>query len=190
MDAASVFSALDHIILSAGGTNFIDLAAGQLAGFALSRPVKPIVRSGCYVSHDHLAYTRAFERIRERLGEDAPLGGLQPALEVWACLQSRPEPDRAFATAGKRDLSYDFEMPTPFAWSRAGGAPQSLRGGHAITALNDQHLYLQLPAESPLQVGDLLGVGISHPCTTFDKWRLIYLVNDAYDVTDAVLTFF
>lgn len=190
LDAAGAFASADQVILSAGGTNFIDLAAGQLAAITLSRPTLNIVRSGCYVSHDHLAYTRAFERIRERLGDAAPAGGLVPALEVWACIQSRPEPGRAFATAGKRDLSYDFEMPTPFAWSRHGGAPEPLGPGYAITALNDQHLYLQLPADGPLQVGDLLGIGISHPCTTFDKWRLIYLVNDAYDVTGAVLTYF
>jgi D-serine dehydratase len=39
-------------------------------------------------------------------------------------------------------------------------------------------------------VGDLIGLGISHPCTTFDKWRLIPLVNDNYDVVDCIHTFF
>lgn len=189
LDADGAFAAVDEIILSGGGTNFIDMAAQSIAALALSRPARCIVRSGCYVSHDHLAYTRAFERIRERLGDSAPAGGLMPALEVWACIQSRPEADRAFATAGKRDLSYDFEMPVPFAWSR-GGAPEPLGPGYAVTALNDQHLYLQVPRSSPLGVGDLIGIGISHPCTTFDKWRLVYLVNDAYDVTGALMTFF
>ena len=39
-------------------------------------------------------------------------------------------------------------------------------------------------------VGDLIGLGISHPCTTFDKWRLVPLVNDQYDVIDCIQTFF
>ena len=36
----------------------------------------------------------------------------------------------------------------------------------------------------------LVGCGISHPCTAFDKWRLIPVVDDDYTVVDAVLTFF
>lgn len=190
LDAAGAFADVDEIVLSGGGTNFIDMAAGSLAGIGLSRPTRCIVRSGCYVSIDHLGYTRAFDRIRERLGPRAPDGGLVPALEVWACVQSRPEDNRAFATAGKRDLSYDLELPTPVSWSHGGGPAKSLGPGHAVTALNDQHLYLKVPPSSPLGVGDLIGFGISHPCTTFDKWRLIYLVNDVYDITGAVLTFF
>ena len=47
-----------------------------------------------------------------------------------------------------------------------------------------------VPADSPLQVGDMVALGISHPCTTFDKWQLIYLVDDAYNVTGAIRTFF
>jgi D-serine dehydratase len=35
-----------------------------------------------------------------------------------------------------------------------------------------------------------VGLGISHPCTTFDKWRVIWVVDDAYDVVDAVTTRF
>jgi D-serine deaminase-like pyridoxal phosphate-dependent protein len=56
--------------------------------------------------------------------------------------------------------------------------------------LNDQHAYLDVSPEAPLEVGDLIGCGISHPCTAFDKWRLIPIVNDAYDVVDAVHTYF
>jgi D-serine dehydratase len=56
--------------------------------------------------------------------------------------------------------------------------------------LDDQHAYLDVPPESPLQVGDLIAFGISHPCTTFDRWRALYLVDDALTVTGAVHTFF
>jgi D-serine dehydratase len=35
-------------------------------------------------------------------------------------------------------------------------------------------------------VGQLVGCGISHPCTTFDKWRWMPVVDDVYRVVDAV----
>jgi D-serine dehydratase len=83
-------------------------------------------------------------------------------------------------------------MPAVLHWSRPGrdSRPQALGPGHVVKGLNDQHTHLMLPADSPLQVGDMVGFGVSHPCTTFDKWQLLYLVDDAYDVTGAVRTFF
>jgi D-serine dehydratase len=36
----------------------------------------------------------------------------------------------------------------------------------------------------------MVGLGVSHPCTTFDKWKLIYLVDDDYRIIDAIQTFF
>ena len=56
--------------------------------------------------------------------------------------------------------------------------------------MNDQHAYLSFAAGDAPQVGDLVGCGISHPCTAFDKWRLIPLVDQRYQVLDAVLTYF
>jgi D-serine dehydratase len=84
-------------------------------------------------------------------------------------------------------------MPVPQTWCRPGGnaaPPQPLGSGFAVTGLNDQHAYMTLPKESPLLVGDLVSFGVSHPCTTFDKWQLLYLVDDAYNVTGAVQTYF
>ena len=59
-----------------------------------------------------------------------------------------------------------------------------------VTGLNDQHGYLRFPPDADVAVGDLVGFGISHPCTTFDKWQLMLVVDDAYGVTGAVRTFF
>jgi D-serine dehydratase len=67
---------------------------------------------------------------------------------------------------------------------------QPIPAGHAVTGLNDQHGYVKCPAGSPLQVGDMVAFGVSHPCTTFDRWQLIHLVDDAYSVTGAIKTFF
>jgi len=38
-------------------------------------------------------------------------------------------------------------------------------------------------------VGDWVGLGLSHPCTTFDKWRLIPVVSGT-TVVDLVRTYF
>jgi D-serine dehydratase len=66
--------------------------------------------------------------------------------------------------------------------------------GCTIFKMNDQHAYLRLPEGHPLcdtlDVGDLVGCGISHPCTTFDKWPLLLAVDDDYAVRHAVNTFF
>jgi len=70
------------------------------------------------------------------------------------------------------------------------GSIRKLAGASSVVALNDQHAYMKLEAGEELRVGDLVGCGISHPCTAFDKWRLIPVVDDDYGVVDAVLTYF
>ena len=39
-------------------------------------------------------------------------------------------------------------------------------------------------------VGERVGLGISHPCTTFDKWHWMPLVDEDYRVVDAVVMHF
>jgi D-serine deaminase-like pyridoxal phosphate-dependent protein len=120
---------------------------------------------------------------------------LRPALEVWSVVLSRPEPGLAILGMGKRDASYDVELPIPLVHHRPGaGAPRALPTGCKIIKMNDQHAYLQLPEGDPLggqlAVGDIVGCGISHPCTTFDKWPVVLLVDDDYTVRQAINTFF
>jgi len=190
-DAEGLFGG-ERIILRAGGSAAFDIVARELPT-RLSRPVLTILRSGCYFTHDSGTYERLLGPIRERSGTkwlNRP--GLKPALEVWAVVQSRPEPGLAILTMGRRDVSYDADMPRPLAWFRPRGhelplpAPRDWR----IAKLNDQHAYLELPPGTDLRVGDLVGSGISHPCTTFDKWQLLWLVDDRYEVKSAIRTFF
>jgi len=90
--------------------------AERLTEVDVGRPTLTILRSGCYITQDHLHYAAAFERLRTRLPPGTTFGpGLVPALEVWGCVQSRPEPARAYVTGGKRDLSHDMHLPTPVA---------------------------------------------------------------------------
>jgi len=182
------------IILSAGGSAAFDIVARGLP-MHLSRPVLTILRSGCYVTHDSGFYNRMLEGVKARSGaawEDRP--GLQPALEVWSHVQSCPEPGLAILTMGKRDASFDLEMPIASKRYRPGTdtAPQAVPASWKIANMNDQHAYLRFPADADVapQVGDLIGCGISHPCTTFDKWRSLFTVDDDYRVTGAIRTFF
>jgi len=180
-----------HIVLSAGGSSYFDLVARRFADItSTSRPVLPILRSGCYLTNDHGHYFDLTRELDEREGSGP---GLRPALEVWSMVLSRPEPTLAILGMGKRDASYDIDLPRVLVRHRPGtGEPVALADGWRIEKMNDQHAYLRLPeAEAAaLQVGDLIGCGISHPCTTFDKWSVLLLVDDAYNVQGAVNTFF
>jgi D-serine dehydratase len=182
------------IILTAGGSAAFDIVARDLP-MQLSKPVVTILRSGCYVTHDSGFYNRMLEGVKARSGaawQTRP--GLQPALEVWSRVQSCPEPGLALLTMGKRDASFDLEMPIASKRYRPGTdtAPQPVPASWKIANMNDQHAYLRFPVDGDAapQVGDLVGCGISHPCTTFDKWRALFTVDDEYRVTGAIRTFF
>ena len=198
IDAEGLFQTED-ILLSAGGSAYFDLVgrgfsqdASPLRG--LSRPVISILRSGCYVTHDHGFYHGLLEEMAQR-ESTVNANRLRPALEVWSMVQSRPEPDLAILTMGKRDASYDIDLPIALMSHRIGHPlPQALPDGCIIEKINDQHAYLRLPQGhsicDTLAVGDLIACGISHPCTTFDKWPLLLVVDDQYHVQSAVNTFF
>lgn len=176
------------VMLSAGGSGFFDLCADRLAGTGLAG-AKVILRSGCYIAHDNGLYDRLYAQIAARR-PDLPPDGLRAALEVWTVIQSTPEPGRAIAALGKRDIGNDVEMPCPLWWFREGlhDRPQPIPPGYAVPVLYDQHAFVDGPAL--LRVGDLIGFGVSHPCTTFDKWRMLFTVDDDCRVTGAVTTCF
>jgi len=189
-DAAGLFSG-PEVILSAGGSAAFDIVARDLP-LRMSKPVTTVLRSGCYITHDSGTYERLFERVRARSGEPwQSEPGLTPALEVWSQVQSRPERELAILTMGRRDVSFDIDLPRPIKRFRAGQrAPEAVPTAWQVVKLNDQHAYLRVPAEADLKVGDLLGCGISHPCTTFDKWQLLLEVDDDYTVVEGLRTFF
>jgi D-serine dehydratase len=188
-DAEDLFDT-PEVIVSAGGSAIFDLVVPGLKP-ALRRPVTGLLRSGCYVTHDDGFYRRLVAGVNRRLG-CAEAVGLQAAIEVWAAVQSLPEPGLAILTAGKRDISYDLGLPVPLHWCAANSrSVQPAPQGWSISGMNDQHAYLRLgEGLSPLRVGDRVALGISHPCTTFDKWRWMPLVDEAYTVVDAITTCF
>jgi D-serine dehydratase len=181
------------VLLSAGGSAYFDLVADAFAGAGLNSPTQVITRSGCYLAHDSQLYTGAFADMLARTPELKKLGlGLKPAIEVWAYVQSRPEPGKCLLTMGRRDVGTDAHNPVPELWFRPGlhNAPVAIPGDNIVTGLNDQHTHMAIDPSSPLKVGDMVSFGVSHPCTTFDKWQLLYEVDDDYAIVAGIRTFF
>ncbi len=172
-------------IVSAGGSAYLDVVLDRLAPIDHPSPLgdgmRLVVRSGAYVTHDHLHYAH--------LDPWARLPGdrsLRPAITVWAPVVSTPEPGLVLLGLGRRDISFDLDLPVPL-WHRDGPARTGLTlgpradfgpGQARITELNDQHAFLRGPGVAVLRPGDVIGLGISHPCTTLDKWRVAALTRD------------
>ena len=179
-------------ILTGAGSAWYDVVAEEFAGVAKDPGVQVLLRPGCYLTHDAGAYREADARIHASNPVARSMAaGLQPALQLWACVQSRPEPGRAIVGLGKRDAAFDAGLPLPVLHHRPGdAAPRAVPAHWKLGAMMDQHAFLELDAADDLQVGDLLCFDICHPCLTFDKWRHLLRVDEAWRVTGAVRTFF
>ncbi|MET9511617.1 amino acid deaminase [Streptomyces flavidovirens] len=185
-DKAGRFAASSDIVISAGGSAWFDAVAEVFAEIpALSLPVLKLLRSGAYVSHDdgHYRHLTPFNRVPDE-------GALQPAFRLWAQVVSRPTPGQAFVNAGKRDAAYDLDLPEARVVRDAGTGEVRPAAGITVTGLSDQHGWVRTEPGADLEVGDWLGLGLSHPCTSFDKWQLIPLVEADGTVTDYIRTFF
>ncbi|MFJ8945625.1 amino acid deaminase [Streptomyces sp. NPDC102395] len=183
-DEAGRFSGLDEIVISAGGSEWFDVVAEVFAEIPeLSAPVLKLLRSGAYVSHDdgHYRELTPFNRVPEE-------GSLEPAFLLWTQVVSRPSPEQAFVNGGKRDAAHDMDLPVARVIRRDGVERPAT--GVCVTALSDQHAWLRTRPEADVEVGDWVGLGLSHPCTTFDKWPVIPLAEADGTVVDYVRTFF
>jgi D-serine deaminase-like pyridoxal phosphate-dependent protein len=186
LDASHAFDDCEEIIVSAGGSIFFDRVAGVLGGaWALTRPVRLVLRSGCYLTHDSGVYSR----LSPFDGRAMDAARLRPALEAWGAVLSLPEPGLAIVGFGKRDVPYDHDLPIPQRLRRRDGTVVAVPPNMQIADVNDQHAYLRGDC-SAMAVGDWIGCGISHPCTAFDKWRQILLVDESYAVLDVIETVF
>jgi D-serine dehydratase len=185
LDRRGAFEERDEILVTAGGSAYFDQVVDQLAlGSTLSRPVRLVVRSGGYATHDAGLYER-LSPLRSGVADDP----LQQALELWGEVLSRPEPDLAIVGFGKRDAPHDVDLPMPRRIVRASGEQVAVDGQLEVFELMDQHAFARVKGVH-IDVGDLVVCGISHPCTAFDKWRLIPTVDDDYGVTGAIRTYF
>lgn len=173
----------DEMIVTVGGSAYFDRVVEALSReWPAGLTVRPMLRSGAYVTHDDGYYQDV-----SPLGHTTRITDAQPfrpAFHAWAQVMSRPEPDLALLTMGKRDAPYDEGLPVPQAIRTADGTVAPLTG--RVRKLADQHTFL---VSADPKVGDWVRFGLSHPCTTFDKWRLIPVV-DGTTVVDLIRTYF
>jgi len=170
---------VSDVIVTAGGSTHFDLVAEMLAG-----DWRTLLRSGAYLTNDDGLYLRTSPLTRP----GAESGGFAPAMHVWAQVCSRPEAGLALLTMGRRDVSFDQDLPVPQRLRR--GSDWIALPGCEVVKLNDQHAFLRLPPGAAVEVGDWIEFGVSHPCTVFDKWQLIPVLDSRGRVTDLVRTFF
>lgn len=173
-----------EVIVSAGGSTYFDRVVEIFAAAEFPIDYLMVLRSGCYLTHDHGLYEKLTPSVRGVA--DSP--EFVAALRIWAQVSSRPEPGLALLTMGKRDVSYDSGYPKPQVVRRSKTSGVENFSAE-IFGLNDQHAYVRVSTGTELQVGDWVGCGISHPCSMFDRWRLIPLVEGT-TVVDLIQTFF
>ncbi|GAA2149670.1 amino acid deaminase [Actinomadura napierensis] len=156
----------DEPVVTAGGSAYFDQVAEVLGGL----DAQVVLRSGSYLVHDD-----GFYREISPFGRGAGAGGerFRSAMHAWGRVVSVPEPALALLDAGRRDVSFDAGLPEPQLVRGKGAGPVD---GARVTALNDQHAFLR---DASVEVGDVVRLGLSHPCTALDKWTLIPVVDDA-----------
>lgn len=159
----------DSPVFTMGGSAFPDRVVQFLPEPSDVPGLITVLRSGCYVTHDHGTYARV-----------SPIPALRPALTVRAVVLSTPEPGYAVLGAGKRELPHDAGLPVLLTARSADGSPRVATG--IATAIFDHHLVLT--SSGGLQVTDIVDLGISHPCSAFDKWADIVVTDDTGTALD------
>lgn len=172
-------------LVTAGGSVFFDRVAALRARLLADGPATIVLRSGCYVTHDHGIYER-LSPLAAGGGAGDPRQRLRPALELWAEVLSRPDAERAIVGFGRREAPHDAGLPVPLRAEDRDGGAVALGPEAAITGLNDHHAFLADPGR--LAVGDRVVLGISHPCTAFDRWRVVTVLDDDDTVVAAART--
>lgn len=187
------------VYVTAGGSGFFDrvaqafAAAGARAG-AGERPGGGrtffTLRSGAYFVHDEGFYRgiSPFDQGRESSEKPRFAVGMFGVGRVT----SHPEPGLALIDGGKRDFPFDEGLPVPRAMSAQLGSAWQPLDGASVSAMNDQHTYVRLDDGDALKIGDVVRLGLSHPCTSFDKWTVLPVVEsvDSDAVVDLAHTFF
>jgi D-serine deaminase-like pyridoxal phosphate-dependent protein len=177
VEAEGLYPEGQSVILTAGGSAYFDVVADVLAPRhdppgTRGRMVEVLLRSGAYITHDD-----GFYRGITPLGRVGG-GAFRAAIHGWATVVSRPEAGLALVDAGKRDFPFDEGLPIPQGVRRFGDSSVIPLEGAVVTAMNDQHSFVSVPEGIDIEVGDVIRFGLSHPCTTFDKWRALAVLDD------------
>lgn len=197
--AKGAFAGREETILTAGGSAYYDRVIDRFKRARNVPGLRIVLRGGSCLTYDHGFYDGHLRNMDRRSGFETAEGvrsareTFTPALEMFAAVVSLQDPGVAVLNMGIRDLPFDLGLPMPLRQYRDGVEIGSLNGprpDYTIVKSNDQHCYLSYPEGADIRVGDLFACGISHPCTAFDKWKLVYRVDEEMNVTGAVHTFF
>ncbi len=180
---AGAFRRPQEIVITAGGSIFFDRVVGRLAPIARRLGARLVLRSGCYATHDD-----GFYDDRSPFGSSSEGARFVPALTLWARVLSCPEPGLVIAGFGRRDAPYDHGLPVVRRVVRDGSV--EVARGLEVFDLNDQHAFIRTASNVDIAAGDLLDCGISHPCSAFDRWRNIPLVDSGGRIADVIETYF
>jgi D-serine dehydratase len=181
----------EQIILTGAGSAWYDIVAEVFTDHDEPRLV-PVLRPGCYLIHDRGIYLDAQSKVMARLGDSCSTDGdLISSLEVWAYVQSVPEPGMAILTLGKRNAAFDAGLPQPVLHFRPGDQqPRKAPADWQVASIMDQHSIMRFSVDTEVSVGDIIALSTSHPCLTFDKWRTLLIIDDDYNLLESVPTFF
>lgn len=175
----------DEFIVTAGGSAAFDRVVAILGSLGGTL----VLRSGCYVTHDHGMYADT-SPLAAGGPHDVGVGHLEAALELWTYVQSRPEPGLLIVSAGRSDAPFDSGLPVPLRHVVGDGRVGEDVSRWSAAGMNDQHCYVQVPPETVVGVGDRVVFGVSHPCTAFDKWKIVPVIDDDATIVDGIRTYF
>jgi D-serine deaminase-like pyridoxal phosphate-dependent protein len=151
-------------VVTAGGSSYFDLVVREIGPAVWDRPVTTVLRSGCYLTHDHGVYRRTSPLGEERGTPGRPT--FRPAFELRASVLSAPEEGRVILGFGRREVPTDDRLPVVLD-----------REGWEVTGVNDHHAFVRVPSGEAPAPGTVVRLGISHPCGAFDRWRHLPLVD-------------
>jgi D-serine deaminase-like pyridoxal phosphate-dependent protein len=175
MSAAGLIDGV--MTITAGGSLFFDRVADVFTGASGGdRQVDVVIRAGCTITHDHGMYERS----------SALPSAFRPAIEAWGSVLSRPQPEVVVIGLGKRDVPSDVDPPIPLRVANDGRPLEGLE----VVRLMDQHAICRAPAELEVSIGEVVAFGVSHPCTAFDRRRVLFVLDDEDRVVDSVATVF
>ena len=187
----------DELIVTAGGSAYFDdvvdvFGPVRTSGGDGAPHVDVVIRSGAYIVHDDGFYRGISPFSRQ--DPDGPQS-FRSAMHGWVRVVSQPEPGLAILEGGKRDLPFDEGLPVPQVLSAGLGEEGIPLAGAEIMAVNDQHAFLRFPEDLDIRPGQVIRLGLSHPCTALDKWTVIPVLDSTRDtssptVVGAVRTFF
>lgn len=186
---ADLYDDEGDVFVTAGGSAYFDLVAEAYAdGVARDDGTRWTLRAGAYIVHDDGFYRGISPLDESRGGEH---GDLRSAMHGHVRVVSHPEPGLALLDGGKRDLPYDEGLPQPQGVADDLGEPLRPLPGSSVSAMNDQHTFLRT-SDAEVGIGDVVRLGLSHPCTAFDKWHHLPVVASQHDdrVVELVRTFF